>query len=309
MSLLADIVAQLAPLQNPDGGWGAAAAHPSNPEATALAARALAAAAAAHGDAARDDGAAALAWLRAARAPDGTYPFLADAPAAVWPTAVVAWSLAGVPAARAEAVRAGRALLGVEGRGNVWWVRLLGRLYPEQKEAAFETDLDLTGWPWVRDTASWVEPTAWAVLALRALREDLPRHAVDHRLGLADAMFRDRACPGGGWNYGNGRALGQDLRPYPDTTALALLALRPAHPSPETEAGLAALDRMLETNHSSLAAALASLCRAAYGLDAAPLAARLDAAFARNRFRGDVRTLALAAIALAGAPAAARSAA
>ncbi len=153
-----------------------------------------------------------------------------------------AWSRSRSARSRTRATtpcRHGRALLHIRGRGNVWWVRLLGRLYPEQKAKAFDTDLDLTGWPWTRDTSSWVEPTAWAMLALRALGDDLSRHAVDGRLELAEAMMLDRACPDGGWNHGNGRVLGQDLRPYPDTTALALLAMRPRHPSPETTAGLA----------------------------------------------------------------------
>jgi len=38
-------------------------------------------------------------------------------------------------------------------------------------------------------------------------------------------MLRDRACPQGGWNAGNGIVFGAALQPHIDTTAVALLAL------------------------------------------------------------------------------------
>jgi hypothetical protein len=38
-------------------------------------------------------------------------------------------------------------------------------------------------------------------------------------------MLADRACPGGGWNAGNGVVLGSPLRPHIDATAIALIAL------------------------------------------------------------------------------------
>ena len=59
-------------------------------------------------------------------------------------------------------------------------------------------DNTLTGWPWVRGTFGWVEPTAWSVIAL--VLSGLgghPRAAEGRRLLL------DREIPSGGWNYGN----------------------------------------------------------------------------------------------------------
>ena len=38
-------------------------------------------------------------------------------------------------------------------------------------------------------------------------------------------MLLDRACPGGGWNAGNGMVFGAALNAHIDTTAIALLAL------------------------------------------------------------------------------------
>ena len=39
-------------------------------------------------------------------------------------------------------------------------------------------------------------------------------------------MLIDRACPGGGWNAGNGVVYGAAVAPHVDDTAIALVALR-----------------------------------------------------------------------------------
>jgi hypothetical protein len=38
-------------------------------------------------------------------------------------------------------------------------------------------------------------------------------------------LLRDRAIPSGGWNYGNSHVLANTLRPFPETTGVALCAL------------------------------------------------------------------------------------
>jgi hypothetical protein len=76
------------------------------------------------------------------------------------------------------------------------------------------------GWPWVDGTHSWLEPTALAVLAL--CREGFANH---RRVDDAIELILDRALPAGGWNYGNTRVFGRDLRPQPGPTGVALLAL------------------------------------------------------------------------------------
>ena len=48
---------------------------------------------------------------------------------------------------------------------------------------------------------------------------------VINRIQLGTEMLRDRACPQGGWNAGNGIVFGAALTPHIDTTAIALLAL------------------------------------------------------------------------------------
>jgi hypothetical protein len=80
-------------------------------------------------------------------------------------------------------------------------------------------DQSLVGWPWVEGTHSWLEPTVMAVLALG------PAHREHARVREGLRVIRDRAVPGGGWNWGNSTVLGRPQRPQPDTTGLALLAL------------------------------------------------------------------------------------
>ena len=78
----------------------------------------------------------------------------------------------------------------------------------------------LIGWPWVAHTFGWVEPTAWALIALAlAGKSDHPRAVEGRRL------LEDRCIPGGGWNYGNKVVYGHSLMPFWDSTALALLAI------------------------------------------------------------------------------------
>ena len=53
-------------------------------------------------------------------------------------------------------------------------------------------------------------------------------------------MLRDRETVGGGWNYGNRVVLGEDLEPYAQTTAAALVALQRADPALEAARSLGA---------------------------------------------------------------------
>jgi len=81
-------------------------------------------------------------------------------------------------------------------------------------------DPTLVGWPWVIGTHSWIEPTALAVLALRAAG-----HGSHTRTREAVRLLNDRLLPGGGCNYGNTVVLGQELLPHLQPTAIALIAL------------------------------------------------------------------------------------
>lgn len=87
-------------------------------------------------------------------------------------------------------------------------------------------DNTLQGWSWIPGTFSWVEPTAWALLALKKLRRVPGVEVQAERLGEAETLLLDRSCAAGGWNYGNSNMFGRELHAYAPTTAIALLALQ-----------------------------------------------------------------------------------
>ena len=294
MNPLSDIRTDLLALQNVDGGWGAFADRPSDAEATALAVRVLAS-----GDAGTERAlGAGLDWLAAQQRDTGVVPVFADAPDSGWTTGLAALAFDASAQTRRNAARARDWLVGEKGKGYPWYMTLTFRIFPNIKDV--ETDIDIPAWPWNHDTTSWIEPTSYAVLALKAVPAAERSSRVRKRIEEAEAMYRDRVCRNGGWNHGNAVILGSELPPYPDTTAWVLLSLRDTHPSDLTVSGIDSLDRMLRENDSSLTSALAGLVRRAYGLPMGDVPGRLEAAYGENRFRGSTRTLALAALALDG---------
>jgi hypothetical protein len=119
------------------------------------------------------------------------------------------------------------------------------------------------------------------------------------RIAEADRMLIDRACVGGGWNFGNSVVLGQDLRPYIATTALALLALQDRRADPVVDRGWTYLREHRLDESSGLALALTAICCRIYGAPAADVEARLRDLAARTAFLGNLHVLAMAAYALA----------
>jgi len=279
--------------QSADGGWGAYPGGASRTESTALATLALSANAA-------DETAGAIAagrgWLDPRQLPSGAWPLGDDAPEPSWSTSLVALALSHFAPESERIASAARWLLGQKGRGTSWWGKVYFWFFPDRR--AVELDPDLIGWPWVEDTFSWVEPTSYAMMALKRLRGVVGGGGVEDRLEEADRLLVDRACRGGGWNYGNTRVLGEDLWPYPDTTALALLALADRAELPEVGGGLTALERMLAENDSILSLGLGALVFGVHGRDALPLRERL-AAKLETWDGGEIRALAWAALALA----------
>jgi Prenyltransferase and squalene oxidase repeat len=86
-------------------------------------------------------------------------------------------------------------------------------------------DPDKFGWPWMPATCSWVIPTAFSIVALKQAFVCCKTDRVSFRIRRGVDMLLDRACPGGGWNAGNGVVYGTSLAPHLDATAIALLAL------------------------------------------------------------------------------------
>lgn len=288
--------ARLSAGQRASGAWGAADAGPDAVEPTALAALAL------HGtDADPAPAARATAWLLARQRADGGWPATTQVDAPSWAGGVALLALARLGADRAAVARGAAWLAGRESATIDLSTRVLFRIQ-KWRGAPVPTELDasLSGWPWIDGTFGWVEPTAVALLALGAAGAR-DGDAAD-RMAMGRRMLVDRAVPGGGWNYGNTRVLGQDVAPYADTTAWALLALRGASGADAVvRAGLARLPALLTGTRSSLARALAALALRAHGASDAGVRAAL-AARVPEAPPADVRTQALALLALAGPP-------
>ncbi|HOY67154.1 MAG TPA: terpene cyclase/mutase family protein [Candidatus Ozemobacteraceae bacterium] len=117
-----------------------------------------------------------------------------------------------------------------------------------------ELDGSLVGWPWTDGAFSWVEPTAWGVLAFEAAgKRDAPR-AVEGR-----SLLLDRQIPSGGWNYGSKKSFGKELIPFPDTTAYALMALAGHVPAETLQNSIGFLERDAEAQESPYSLALSLL--------------------------------------------------
>lgn len=148
---------------------------------------------------------------------DGAWSALQSVgPPNVFHTALALIALRHLRNSSAAADRGLRWLESIEGNESHWLWKWKFRFFDRQ----VRFDPNKSGWPWVPGTVSWVAPTSLALLAFEAWGRG------STRIDWARAMLIDRACPGGGWNAGNGVAFGVALDPHPDFTAMALLALR-----------------------------------------------------------------------------------
>ena len=153
---------------------------------------------------------------------DGSWPaFDGDDPEGCWTTALVVMALRFIRSPSWPLKKAVRWLINEEGREGHWFWKWKFQML----DRAVQFDPEKYGWPWFPGTVSWVVPTAFSLIALRQSFPCSRSEAVANRIQLALEMLRDRACPQGGWNAGNGIVFGSALTPHIDTTAIALLAL------------------------------------------------------------------------------------
>jgi hypothetical protein len=198
-------------------------------------------------------------WLVAQQLPQGAWPVTKALPEPSWATAWCVLALLPEESAGVRLDDAGRWLVAREGRRPPWWARALGRWAGEDER--LQQDLSLRGWPWHGDAASWVEPTAISLLARRVLGEALP--------------------------------------PYPDTTAISLLALQGLDVE-VTGPNLDALEEGLAGTASSLGLALGALALELHERSSDGMLRRLDERVRRRGPPSATRSIALALLALEG---------
>jgi hypothetical protein len=224
--------------QNPDGGWpyvrGGSWVEPTVYSVLALLS-------------AGEIGPArcGLAWIRSVRRSDGGWAPRADIDESTWVTALVALL---PPEHLGEAFHQSAIawLLDTQGRETTTLYRirewLLGN--PDTPDRHFP------GWPWVPGTAAWVGPTCLAILALAKHHQRRPSAAARGRIEKGQTFLLRHMCAGGGWNHGGVNALGYASRPYPETTGMALAALRGAT-SPKIDLSLAVAREFLRQCRSA----------------------------------------------------------
>jgi hypothetical protein len=124
-----------------------------------------------------------------------------------------------------------------------------------------EINGQLRGWSWMEGTFSWVEPTSYALIALKS--SGVNTHT---RIREAEQLLLDRACTDGGWNYGNRLVRGVALSAMTSTTALAVMALQgTAGVEPVVRRALDLLTVEVPRTPSALSLALTILCFDVYG--------------------------------------------
>lgn len=152
-------------------------------------------------------------------------------------------------------------------------------------------DASLQGWPWTDGTFSWVEPTAWCTLAAKKLGRPEPLTAA--RVGEAEKLLRDRACEGGGWNFGNSQLFGQNLPAHVPATAAGVLAMQDRRDDPALGAAIQYLRRQAFVEGSTIALGLSWIALAAAGARDDELAAKLSERLEVTEHIGNISSAAM----------------
>lgn len=220
-------------------------------------------------------------WLAGRQARDGSVGVTESQDGPFWPTALamLAWDEVSANHYADRIERAADWAFGQEP-------------WKAPRMATFGHDTQLAGWSWAPDTHSWLEPTAFFSVALRATG-----HADHPRRQEAVRLLVDRLLPGGGANYGNTTVFDQELLQHVHSSGVVAWAL--AGEDIETAQIAPTLDYLGAVINEPTG--LASLAWAARGLAAwgrGHLAeSALEAAWPRVERSGSLHKLALYALA------------
>jgi squalene cyclase len=280
--------------QNDDGGWGYHSESESRVEPTCWALCALSAA-----QNSSDDSRTitrAQRYLLASQQPEGFWTATPEMKTGNWVTSL-ACAVLSLQVETQRTALAGIAWLCQDyPMDSSPWMRFVRRLR-SHASASLHDDL-YRGWGWTPRTSSWVEPTAFALLAMQQFSlKHLPAVA-SRRRELAVGLLYDRMCPGGGWNCGNPRVYGVDGRPLVLATSWALIALRmfPEHESKSLS--LAWLEAEVPKIQSPASLAVATMCLQAYGKDSRASGLNLQDCAGEELLREGVHVLAWTSLAL-----------
>ncbi len=105
--------------------------------------------------------------------------------------------------------------------------------------------------PWYPGTAGWVTPTALTAVSLAIAARKKKDHKEFQQLAKRCCSYLlSRRCVDEGWNHGGSKTRSEDATSYPETTGVALLALRVA--AIEQPAAAVQLARKFASNPGSV---------------------------------------------------------
>jgi hypothetical protein len=236
----------------------------------------------------------ATAFLSGVQNPNGSWPvFPGDDQEGAWVTSLACIALHDKIEAIPEQLKGFAWLTESAGEESHW----LWKWKFRTTDRHVRFDPDKFGWPWVPHTNSWVVPTAFSILALNQRPCACGLDAGPSRVALGIEMLLDRACPGGGWNAGNGVVYGVALAPHPDDTAIALLALSGQRREPAVRMSVDWLERVAPTLSAPWSLAWSILALASHGRPVECLVQSLSS-FPDPEQIKDNSTLAVACLAL-----------
>jgi Squalene-hopene cyclase C-terminal domain len=262
------LLAHLQKSQNADGGWPFLSGEGHNQvdsrvEPTGWALRALADSP----ESAQVPITRGITFLKSQQLSDGSWPAIQGMSSGGWVTSLATSVLAEFPS-HEEPVYAGLQWLCDDyPRDSSPWQKFL-KSFSSNKHVSHNDEF--RGWGWTPRTSSWVEPTAFALMAFLSA-PDLSSAAplaksIQNRRTMAIGLLYDRMCAGGGWNCGNPRVYGVDGDSLVLPTCWALLALRDAPEHSNRELSLSWLQKSFATIASPGSLALAQITLETYGV-------------------------------------------
>lgn len=236
----------------------------------------------------------AIGFLLQIQNPNGSWPaFFGDDPEGSGFTGLVVYALNRSGAKGTATDRAIPWLLQSRGWESHW----LWKWKFRTTDRHVRLDPDKFGWPWTPETASWVVPTSYSLLALKDGIASSRPGLLQFRIRCGVEMLHDRICPQAGWNAGNGLVYGTGLAPHPDATSIALLALRETPFNDFVTPSLDWLEQRSQFCCAPWSLAWAILALTAFRRATKTLISRLESVVNTNAI-ADCASLAVAALAL-----------
>jgi Squalene-hopene cyclase C-terminal domain len=285
--------------QNKDGGWGFSKGLDSRVEPTSWALLALTVICT--GGSCAESISRGYKFLERTQLADGSWPSASGQGTGSWVTSLACWALLARSDTSPKLVR-GLCWLKQEvpGDARFWWRFIRGVVALTSKKRVNAQNEAYWGWSWTEGTASWVEPTAQALIVLRMAPAESSSRDREQRQELAEKMLCDRMCPGGGWNCGNPAVYGVPGEPLIGPTVWALLALREHPERKENRFSLDWLAQNWMKIQSPGSLALAHIGLEAYGKQISEIRVVLAELYARGEFAWSVPVAAWTALAMSG---------